>query len=282
MQGSAEALLATLSFLQPSIQDVTDLPGADSAADLDDSEQVPPSVKDPTWAAQRSQAVPKPAHKRSHAQAMLQSCLLPCLPCMPAPAACARDGRTAGLPPKRLHAQAQLMVKALQPLALRRLRADTGARTGKQREIWVPLRATPAQRAAYCSVLVRSIDVLTDPKPPRHAGHRAAQIRGVCSVLRKAGPVALAACPDRDTLRDLHASRGPSLSLSGLPVEGRTLPTFEAGAALRRSATTRTCWQSLSRPRTLGRHRQCRPRASWRCCTSCCRACRRLAATSCC
>ena len=94
---------------------------------------------------------------------------------------------------KACHAQVQLIAKALQPLALRRLRADTGAHSGKQREIWVPLKAAPAQQAAYCSVLVRSTDVLTDPKPPRHAGHRAAQIRAVCAALRKVRP-AMAAC----------------------------------------------------------------------------------------
>ena len=40
MQGSAEALMATLSFLQPSMQDITDVPGAEHASDLEDREQV--------------------------------------------------------------------------------------------------------------------------------------------------------------------------------------------------------------------------------------------------
>ena len=77
------------------------------------------------------------------------------------------------------------MLQALQPLTLRRLRSEVGSPAGRHREIWMPLQATPLQKAAYCSVLVRSIDVLADPKPPRHAGHRAAQIRGVCAELRK-------------------------------------------------------------------------------------------------
>ena len=59
---------------------------------------------------------------------------------------------------------------------------------GRRRELWLPLSATGPQQAAYCSVLVRSLGVLAEPKPPRHAGHRAAQIRAVCAELRKVLP----------------------------------------------------------------------------------------------
>ena len=82
------------------------------------------------------------------------------------------------------------LAQAVQPWLLRRLRADTGAPPPPRREVWVPVCLTPVQRAAYCSVLVRNVEILTDPKPPRHAGHRAAQMRCVCTELRKVGPVA--------------------------------------------------------------------------------------------
>ena len=79
------------------------------------------------------------------------------------------------------------MAHAVHPWLLRRLRAETGAPQAPEREVWMPLCLTPVQRAAYCSVLLRNIEILTDPKPPRHAGHRAAQMRCVCTELRKVG-----------------------------------------------------------------------------------------------
>ena len=85
----------------------------------------------------------------------------------------------------------RFLAQAVQPWLLRRLRADTGAPPPPGREVWVPVCLTPVQRAAYCSVLVRNVEILTDPKPPRHAGHRAAQMRCVCTELRKVGPCSM-------------------------------------------------------------------------------------------
>lgn len=54
-------------------------------------------------------------------------------------------------------------------------------------EVRIPLDPTPAQAAAYRTVLTRSYELLADAKPSRHAGYRAAQMRNVCLELRKVG-----------------------------------------------------------------------------------------------
>lgn len=46
------------------------------------------------------------------------------------------------------------------------------------------MELTPAQAAAYRTVLTRSYELLSDPKPSRHSGYRAAQLRNVAQELR--------------------------------------------------------------------------------------------------
>ena len=48
----------------------------------------------------------------------------------------------------------------------------------------IPVELTPAQAAAYRTVLTRSYELLSDPKPSRHSGYRAAQLRNVAQELR--------------------------------------------------------------------------------------------------
>eukprot|EP00884_Botryococcus_braunii_P016742 jgi/Botrbrau1/3751/Bobra.0363s0028.1 len=52
-------------------------------------------------------------------------------------------------------------------------------------EVVLPCPLTPNQAEAYRATLVRHYPTLTDPKPPRHAGHHAGQIRGICANLCK-------------------------------------------------------------------------------------------------
>ncbi|KAK9839116.1 hypothetical protein WJX74_009858 [Apatococcus lobatus] len=53
------------------------------------------------------------------------------------------------------------------------------------REALLPVDLTPAQADCYRLVLARSFDMLADPRPARHSGHRAAQLRAICAELRK-------------------------------------------------------------------------------------------------
>lgn len=53
------------------------------------------------------------------------------------------------------------------------------------REALLPVDLTPAQADCYRLVLARSFDMLADPRPARHSGHRAAQLRAICGELRK-------------------------------------------------------------------------------------------------
>lgn len=43
-------------------------------------------------------------------------------------------------------------------------------------QVRLPVGLTPAQAAAYRTVLTRSYELLSDPKPSRHSGYRAAQV----------------------------------------------------------------------------------------------------------
>lgn len=51
-------------------------------------------------------------------------------------------------------------------------------------QVRIPVELTPAQAAAYRTVLTRSYELLSDPKPSRHSGYRAAQLRNVAQELR--------------------------------------------------------------------------------------------------
>ena len=53
------------------------------------------------------------------------------------------------------------------------------------REALLPVDLTPAQADCYRLVLARSFDMLADPRPARHSGPRAAQLRAICGELRK-------------------------------------------------------------------------------------------------
>lgn len=47
------------------------------------------------------------------------------------------------------------------------------------------MELTDSQAECYRALLARFYEVLADPKPPRHGGHRAAQLKHVCNELRK-------------------------------------------------------------------------------------------------
>ncbi len=54
-------------------------------------------------------------------------------------------------------------------------------------EACLPVDLAPGQVAACRAVLARAFEVLADPHPPRHSGHRAAQLRAVAAELRRVG-----------------------------------------------------------------------------------------------
>jgi hypothetical protein len=68
--------------------------------------------------------------------------------------------------------QAEKLRGALSTLTLRRLRADCGPPAPALLEVTLPVELTPPQAACYRSVLTRFYELLSDPKPPRHSGHR--------------------------------------------------------------------------------------------------------------
>ena len=88
-------------------------------------------------------------------------------------------------------AQVALMGRLMEPVLLRRQRSEVGASASALGlptvEVSIPVDLSREQRECYRVALVRFYDVLADPRPPRHAGHRAAQMRTVCSELRKVG-----------------------------------------------------------------------------------------------
>lgn len=55
---------------------------------------------------------------------------------------------------------------------LRRLRADVGPPAPALLEVTLPVELTAPQAACYRNVLTRFYELLSDPKPPRHSGHR--------------------------------------------------------------------------------------------------------------
>jgi hypothetical protein len=68
--------------------------------------------------------------------------------------------------------QAEKLRGALATLTLRRLRADCGPPAPALLEVTLPVELAPPQAACYRSVLTRFYELLSDPKPPRHSGHR--------------------------------------------------------------------------------------------------------------
>ena len=52
-------------------------------------------------------------------------------------------------------------------------------------EVLLPVELTPEQIQSYQTVLVRQYEGLADTRPPKHAGHRAACLKHVCSELLK-------------------------------------------------------------------------------------------------
>lgn len=77
----------------------------------------------------------------------------------------------------------------LEPLLLRRLRSEVPGSIQLPHvptiEVSLPVELSQEQQDCYRTVLARFYEVLADPRPPRHAGHRAAQMRTACSELRK-------------------------------------------------------------------------------------------------
>lgn len=70
------------------------------------------------------------------------------------------------------HGQAQQRRAAVELLTLRRTRAEVGPPPPPLLEVAVPVPQTDFQAALYRTVLTRHFELLADPKPPRHAGHR--------------------------------------------------------------------------------------------------------------
>lgn len=62
----------------------------------------------------------------------------------------------------------------LEPLCLRRVRAAMDAPVAPVLEFMLPAELAPEQCSLYRAVLTRFYEVLADPKPPRHSGHRRA------------------------------------------------------------------------------------------------------------
>lgn len=60
----------------------------------------------------------------------------------------------------------------VQGLTLRRTRGEVGPPPPQLLELAVPVNPTASQAALYRTVLTRHFELLADPKPPRHAGHR--------------------------------------------------------------------------------------------------------------
>lgn len=85
---------------------------------------------------------------------------------------------------QRCH-QVRLIRKRVEPCCLRRLRSAVDSLVVPRLEVAMPVRMPRQQAAAYKTVLTRFYEMLADPKPPRHSGHRAAQMRSVVAELRK-------------------------------------------------------------------------------------------------
>lgn len=83
--------------------------------------------------------------------------------------------------------QIAVLKKPLEERMLRRVREVDPVPPAPQVrcEVVLPCNLTPSQAEAYRTTLVRCYQTLTDPKPPRHAGHHAGQIRGICTNLCK-------------------------------------------------------------------------------------------------
>lgn len=73
--------------------------------------------------------------------------------------------------------QIQHLRQLVEPYSLRRPRSLLGGEVLPAAEVRIPVSLTPAQAAAYRTVLTRSYELLSDPKPSRHSGYRAAQVR---------------------------------------------------------------------------------------------------------
>ncbi|KAK9823247.1 hypothetical protein WJX72_001331 [[Myrmecia] bisecta] len=81
--------------------------------------------------------------------------------------------------------QAAVMKPLIEPHMLRRARSSVAQPALPRREITLPVELAGEQAQCYRTVLARFYEMLADPKPPRHSGHRAAQMRTICAELRK-------------------------------------------------------------------------------------------------
>lgn len=79
----------------------------------------------------------------------------------------------------------QAAAAVLGEACLRRTRAGLGFPPRPLREVRLPLELAPGQAAGCRAVLARAFEVLADPHPPRHSGHRAAQLRTIAAELRR-------------------------------------------------------------------------------------------------
>ena len=76
----------------------------------------------------------------------------------------------------------------LQRHTLRRLRSNVSPFTPPHTEVVLPVAMTQSQREAYRTQLARAYEVLTEARTPRQTGHRASQLRAICTALRQVKP----------------------------------------------------------------------------------------------
>ncbi len=86
---------------------------------------------------------------------------------------------------KALPLKSQACMPLLQYYILRVAPVADGGLNGCCSGVQVPVELTDSQAECYRTLLARFFEVLADPKPPRHGGHRASQLKHVCNELRK-------------------------------------------------------------------------------------------------
>ena len=118
----------------------------------------------------------------------------------------------------------------LEPLCLRRVRADMGAPVAPVLEFSLPADLTLEQCTCYRAVLTRFYEVLADPKPPRHSGLR-----------WSAAPVSFPACILSGSNQ---GTRGVALLGSGFGSASRN--SCDMGALMAFSANVLRCWSQAS------------------------------------
>ena len=171
--GAVDELLLRAAFLHPQYQSLDDLPGGGGgSAGLTEAQQV--------GKADRRQA----GGQQSEAGA--SQLLLLCFSCT-APLLCSPQLTPHPPPrPRPPHMLVERLRALLDPLTLRRPRALLPTRVLPAAEVRLGVAPTPAQAAAARTAMARAYELLTDPRPSRYSGYRAAQLRGVLAEVRRA------------------------------------------------------------------------------------------------